>query len=203
MDVSVLDRIFEPYYTTKEQGKGTGLGLSVIHGIVKNHRGDITATSSLGKGTVFTVYLPVIEEGDVQDEFEPVNGTEMGTERILLIDDEEQIVSMERQMLENLGYQVTARTNSVEALNEFSKEPQKYDLVITDMTMPHMTGDELAQKLLDIKPDIPVILCTGFNEDITEERALEMGIQKFVMKPVIKKDLATTIRSVLDQQPLN
>ncbi len=203
MDASVLDRVFEPYYTTKEQGKGTGLGLSVIHGIVKNHRGDITAASSPGKGTVFTVYLPVVEDGDVQTEIEPVNGAEKGTERILLIDDEEQIVAMERQMLENLGYQVTARTDSVEALKEFSKKPQNYDLVITDMTMPYMTGDELAQKLLDIKPDIPVILCTGFNEDITEEKALSMGIQKFVMKPVIKNDLATTIRNVLDQNRPN
>lgn len=199
MDASVLERIFEPYYTTKEQGKGTGLGLSVIHGIIKNHRGDITATSSPGKGTLFTVYLPVIEEGDVQTEIEPLNGAEKGNERILLVDDEEQIVSMERKMLENLGYKVTARTDSIEALKEFSKKPQDFDLVITDMTMPHMSGDELAQKLLDVKPDIPVILCTGFNEDITEEKALEMGIQKFVMKPVIKNDLATTIRSVLDQ----
>ncbi len=203
MEASVLDRIFEPYYTTKEQGKGTGLGLSVIHGIVKNHRGDITAASSPGKGATFTVYLPVIEDGDVQIENEPVNGAAKGTERILLIDDEEQIVAMERQMLENLGYTVTARTDSVEALKEFSKQPHNYDLVITDMTMPHMSGDQLAKKLLDIKPDIPVILCTGFNEDITEEKALSMGIQKFVMKPVIKNDLATTIRSVLDRNQLN
>ena len=203
MDASVLDRIFEPYYTTKEQGKGTGLGLSVIHGIVKNHRGDITVSSALGKGSTFQVYLPVIEEDIVATEFEPTNGTAKGNERILLIDDEEQIVSMEQQMLENLGYQVTARTNSEEALREFSQQPQNYDLVITDMTMPHMTGDQLAKKLLDIKPDIPVILCTGFNEDITEEKALAMGIQKFVMKPVIKNDLATTIRTVLDQNRLN
>ena len=198
MDAAVLDRIFEPYYTTKEQGKGTGLGLSVIHGIVKNHRGDITATSSPGKGTTFKVYLPVIEENDTAAEFEPSSEAAKGNERILLIDDEEQIVSMEQQMLENLGYEVTARTDSTEALREFSEKPQNFDLVITDMTMPHITGDELAQKLLDIKPNIPVILCTGFNEDITEEKALAMGIQKFVMKPVIKNDLASTIRTVLD-----
>ncbi|MGD8991193.1 MAG: response regulator [Desulfobacterales bacterium] len=203
MDVSVLDRIFEPYYTTKEQGKGTGLGLSVIHGIIKNHRGDITAKSSPGSGALFTVLLPVAEEGDVQTEYEPVNGVEKGSERILLVDDEEQIISMERQMLENLGYKVTARTNSVEALKEFSEQPNQYDLVITDMTMPHMNGDELAQKLLNVKPDIPVILCTGFNEDITEEKALEMGIQKFIMKPVLKNDLATTIRSLLVHHPAN
>ena len=199
MDAAVLSRIFEPYYTTKEQGKGTGLGLSVIHGIVKNHRGDIIVASLPGKGTTFKVYFPIIEDADIVTEFEPSNGAAKGSERILLIDDEEQIVSMEQQMLENLGYQVTARTDSIEALSEFSKQPQNFDLVITDMTMPHMTGDELAQKLLDIKPDIPVILCTGFNEDITEEKAMSMGIQKFVMKPVIKNDLATTIRTVLDQ----
>ena len=198
MDAAVMDRIFEPYYTTKEQGKGTGLGLSVIHGIVKNHRGDISVTSLPGKGTTFKVYLPITENTDSVNEFEPSNGAAKGNERILLIDDEEQIVSMEQQMLENLGYEVTARTDSTEALKEFSEQPQNFDLVITDMTMPHMTGDELAQKLLDIKPDIPVILCTGFNEDITEEKALSMGIQKFVMKPVIKNDLATTIRTVLD-----
>jgi signal transduction histidine kinase/CheY-like chemotaxis protein len=198
MDAAVLNRIFEPYYTTKEQGKGTGLGLSVIHGIVKNHRGDISVNSTPGKGTTFKVYLPIIEDMDTVTEFEPSNGAVKGNERILLIDDEEQIVSMEQQMLENLGYEVTARTDSTEALKEFSQKPQNFDLVITDMTMPHMTGDELALKLLDIKPDIPVILCTGFNEDITEEKALAMGIQKFVMKPVIKNDLATTIRTVLD-----
>ena len=199
MDAAVLGRIFEPYYTTKEQGKGTGLGLSVIHGIIKNHRGDITVASSPGKGTTFQVNLPIIEDAEVVTEFEPSNGAAKGNERILLIDDEEQIISMEQQMLENLGYQVTARTDSIEALDEFAKQPQNFDLVITDMTMPHMTGDELAQKLIDIKPNIPVILCTGFNEDITEEKALSMGIQKFVMKPVIKNDLATSIRTVLDQ----
>ena len=203
MDSAVMERIFEPYYTTKEQGKGTGLGLSVIHGIVKNHSGDIAVTSAPGKGTTFKVYLPIIEDADVLTEFEPSNGAARGNEHILLIDDEAQIISMEQQMLENLGYQVTARTDSMEALREFSQEPQNFDLVITDMTMPQMTGDELAQKLLDIKPDIPVILCTGFNEDITEEKALSMGIQKFVMKPVIKSDLAATIRSVLDQHPPN
>jgi signal transduction histidine kinase len=136
MDAAVLDRIFEPYYTTKEQGKGTGLGLSVIHGIVKNHRGDISVTSSPGKGTTFKVYLPITEDADIANEFEPSNGAAKGNEHILLIDDEEQIVSMEQQMLENLGYEVTARTDSTEALKEFSEKPQNFDLVITDMTMP-------------------------------------------------------------------
>jgi signal transduction histidine kinase/CheY-like chemotaxis protein len=199
MEASVLDRIFEPYYTTKEQGKGTGLGLSVIHGIVKNHGGDITVKSTPGKGTIFQVYLPLIEDVDPDVEFESTDGAIKGEERILLVDDEEQIVAMEQQMLENLGYQVTARTDSAEALKVFAEHPQNFDLVITDMTMPHMTGDQLAQKMLDIEPNIPVILCTGFNQVITEEKALAMGIQKFVMKPVVKKELATTIRTVLDQ----
>ncbi len=199
MEASVLDRIFEPYYTTKEQGKGTGLGLSVIHGIVKNHGGDITVKSTPGKGTIFQVYLPLIEDVDPDVEFESTDGATKGEERILLVDDEEQIVAMEQQMLENLGYRVTARTDSAEALKVFAEHPQNFDLVITDMTMPHMTGDQLAQKMLDIEPNIPVILCTGFNQGITEEKALAMGIQKFVMKPVVKKELASTIRTVLDQ----
>jgi signal transduction histidine kinase/ActR/RegA family two-component response regulator len=199
MDRSVMDRIFEPYYTTKEQGKGTGLGLSVIHGIVKNHGGDITVSSTPGKGTTFKVHLPMIDEVDTGIQPEPDNGAATGNERILLVDDEEQIVAMEQKMLENLGYQVTARTDSTEALEVFAKQPQDFDLVITDMTMPHMTGDQLAQKLLDIKPSLPVILCTGFNEVITEDKALSLGIQKFVMKPVVKNELATTIRTVLDQ----
>jgi CheY-like chemotaxis protein len=199
MEPSVLDRIFEPYYTTKAQGKGTGLGLSVIHGIVKNHGGDISVLSTPGKGTIFQVYLPLIENLDLGTNLEATAGITKGDERILLVDDEEQIVAMERQMLENLGYQVTARTDSQEALEVFAEHPHQFDLVITDMTMPHMTGDQLAQKMLDIEPNIPVILCTGFNEIITEEKALAMGIQKFVMKPVVKNDLAATIRSVLDQ----
>ena len=141
----------------------------------------------------------MIKDLDLAAELEPADGVTKGEERILLVDDEEQIVAMERQILENLGYRVTARTDSQEALKVFAQHPQNFDLVITDMTMPYMTGDQLAQKMLDIEPDIPVILCTGFNELITEEKALAMGIQKFVMKPVVKHDLATTIRSVLDR----
>jgi CheY-like chemotaxis protein len=175
-----MDRIFEPYYTTKEQGKGTGLGLSVIHGIVKNHRGDINVKSTPGKGTIFQVYLPLIEYLDIGVELEPTDGETKGE-----------------------GYRVTARTDSQEALKVFAEQPHNFDLVITDMTMPHMTGDQLAQKMLDIEPNIPVILCTGFNEVITEDKALAMGIQKFVMKPIVKNDLATTIRTLLDQNPSN
>jgi signal transduction histidine kinase/ActR/RegA family two-component response regulator len=198
MDQGVLERIFEPYYTTKEQGKGTGLGLSVIHGIIKNYGGDISVSSQPGKGATFTVFLPIIDEVDIETEEVKTPSAIQGQERILLIDDEEQIIDIEQQILERLGYKVTAKTDSEAALEEFASQPDHYDLVITDMTMPKMAGDQLARKLMDIKPDIPVILCTGFNETITEEKALAMGIDKFVMKPIVKDELASTIRAVLD-----
>ena len=198
MDQQVMDRIFEPYYTTKEQGKGTGLGLSVIHGIVKNYGGDIVVSSQSGKGSTFKVYLPVIDEFEEEIETTAPSTEINGTERILLVDDEKQIIDIEQQILERLGYKVTPKTDSEEALEEFAAQPDRFDLVITDMTMPKMTGDQLAKRMMDIKPQIPVILCTGFNEAITEEKALAMGIDKFVMKPIIKDDLANTIRTVLD-----
>jgi signal transduction histidine kinase/ActR/RegA family two-component response regulator len=198
MEPAVLDRIFEPYYTTKEHGKGTGLGLAVIHGIVKNHGGDITVTSIPGKGSSFQVYLPMADGIDIETQPNSYTKPAEGKERILLIDDEEQIVNMEQQMLERLGYKVTASTDGKAALEVFARHPDDFDLVITDMTMPQITGDRLARKMLDIKPKIPVILCTGFNETISEEKALSMGIQKFVMKPVVKNELASTIRTVLE-----
>ena len=198
MTHQVMERIFEPYFTTKEQGKGTGLGLSVIHGIIKNHGGDITVHSQPGSGATFSVYLPIIDDIDVEKESVETANIKIGSERILLVDDEEQIIDLERRILERLGYKVTSKMDSEEALKEFSARPYGFDLVITDMTMPKMTGDRLAQKLMDINPQIPVILCTGFNEAITEEKALAMGIDKFVMKPVVKNELAYTVRSVLD-----
>ncbi len=200
MEPQVMERIFEPYYTTKAQGKGTGLGLSVIHGIVKSHGGDITVSSRPGNGATFKVYLPIID--DIEEEIhviEPLIAIN-GKERILLIDDEEQIIDIEQQILERLGYKVTSKTDSEEALEEFAAQPDRFDLVITDMTMPKMTGDQLARRMMDIKPQIPVILCTGFNETISEEKALAMGIDKFVMKPIVKDELASTIRTVLDNR---
>lgn len=198
MEPEVLERIFEPYYTTKEQGKGTGLGLSVIHGIIKNHGGDISVSSQPGKGTTFTVLLPVIDDIDVEIQPAAAGAATQGNEHILLIDDEKQIIDIEQQILERLGYKVTPKTDSEEALEEFAAQPEKFDLVITDMTMPKMTGDQLARKMMEIKRNIPVILCTGFNESITEEKALAMGIDKFIMKPIVKDELANAIRTVLD-----
>ncbi len=198
MTPQVLERIFDPYYTTKKQGKGTGLGLSVTHGIIKNHGGDISVSSQPGVGSTFSAYLPVIDDVDVEMEPAETASATNGNERILLIDDEAQIIDIERRILERLGYRVTSKTDSEEALEEFSARPELFDLVITDMTMPKITGDRLARRLMDINPQIPVIMCTGFNEAITEEKALAMGINKFVMKPIIKDELACAIRTVLD-----
>ncbi len=198
MTQQVLERIFEPYFTTKEQGKGTGLGLSVTHGIIKNHGGDITVESQPDKGATFRVFLPVIDNIEVAKEPIEAASVKNGHEHILLVDDEEQIIDLERRILEHLGYKVTSKMDSEEALEEFSDRPDEFDLVITDMTMPKMTGDQLAQKLMAINPLVPVILCTGFNETITEEKALAMGIEKFVMKPIVKDKLAHTVRTVLE-----
>jgi len=201
MDATVLERIFEPYFTTKEPGKGTGLGLSVIHGIVKNHGGFITVESLPGKGSSFHVYLPTIDEMEQDIEVEIRAAETGGRERILLVDDEKQIVAMEKQMLEKLGYQVTACAGSSEAWTVFSARPDQFDLMITDMTMPHMAGDRLSEKILDIRPNLPVILCTGYSDMIDEDKAAALGIRKFVMKPVEKNELARAIRSALKSGP--
>jgi CheY-like chemotaxis protein len=201
MEPSVLERIFEPYYTTKEPGKGTGLGLSVIHGIVKNHGGFVTVESTPGKGSIFHVYLPTLEDPGANAEEEACLEQSSGSERILLVDDEPQIVDMEEQLLERLGYRVTALSSSLEALNTFAHQPDQFDLVITDMTMPQLSGDRLARRLWEIRPDLPVILCTGYNEMISEDKAIAMGIRKFLLKPIDKDELAVAIRAALNSSP--
>ncbi len=193
-----LERIFEPYYTTKPKDEGTGLGLSVVHGIVASHGGHITVYSEPGKGTTFHVYLPVIakqkntEESLVQA---PVVG---GSERIMLVDDDKIIVRMEKEQLESLGYKVEAYTDALTASKAFRDSQDIIDLVITDMTMPNMTGAELSQEILKIRSDIPIILCTGFSELIDREKAASLGIKEYLMKPVEKKKLAEAIRKVLE-----
>ncbi|MBN2060050.1 MAG: PAS domain S-box protein [Deltaproteobacteria bacterium] len=194
----ILNRIFEPYFTTKRPGEGTGMGLALVHGIVNSYNGSVTVESEIGKGTIFHVLLPVIEE-EVSFPLEPKIELPEGSERILLVDDEKNIVDIMQSILERLGYEVTARTSSIEALEAFRYKPKAFDLLITDMTMPNMTGKDLAKEIMSIRKYFPVILCTGFSEQIDERKALEMGISAFVMKPVLMKELANTVREVLDK----
>jgi PAS domain S-box-containing protein len=198
IEPAIMDKIFEPYFTTKEKGKGTGLGLAVVYGIVREHHGDIKVYSEVGKGTTFNVYLPLMEKSSEQTVEEKAEDFETGSERILLVDDEEAIVRLEKQMLERLGYRVTSRTSSLEALEAFRANPSGYDLVITDMTMPNMTGDRLAKELIAIKPGIPIIICTGFSERINQEKVVAMGIQGLLMKPIIRSEMARIVREALD-----
>ena len=193
------DRIFDPYFTTKEIGKGTGMGLSVVHGIVKSHKGAISVESDIGHGTTFSLFFPVVKEEAVS---EPEMDEKLpeGNERILLVDDEESIIYVGRLRLERLGYKVEARMNPVEALEIFRADPDRFDLVITDMTMPQMNGDQLVKEVLKIHPDMPTILCTGFSERIDEEKAKSIGIRKYIEKPINSSKLAKIVRKVLDEK---
>jgi CheY-like chemotaxis protein len=199
MEPETMERIFEPYFTTKERGRGTGLGLAVIHGIVKNHRGAIRCTSRPGEGTVFDVYLPELKAE--APGAEPVAPPQFlkGTERILFVDDEESLGDVGKIMLESLGYTVKAMKSPLEALELFGRDPAAFDLVMTDMTMPGMTGDLLAARLMEVRPDIPVILCTGFSERISPEKAHGMGIREFLLKPLEFRSLSQILRKVLDK----
>lgn len=195
---NVIESIFEPYFTTKSPGEGTGLGLSVVQGIVEKSGGKITVESQIGKESSFCIYLPITKKREVQRLYKPEKMPK-GTERILLIDDEAPMAKMGAKTLETLGYDVTTRTSSIEAMELFQTKPGKFDLIITDMTMPEMSGDILAVEMLAIRPDIPIILCTGYSKKITVESASEIGIKDFAYKPIIKSDLAKTVRKVLDE----
>jgi len=194
----LLDRIFEPFFTTKEVGKGTGMGLAVVYGIVKRYGGAVAVESTVNKGSVFQVLLPRAEQTPSQ---KPANREELplGTERILFVDDEVSITRLVVPLLERQGYQVTALTNSLEALERFKAAPDTFDLVISDIAMPHMAGDRLAQELLKIRPDVPIVLCTGHSERMDEKQATAMGILAFMNKPLSGIELSKTIRKVLDE----
>jgi PAS domain S-box-containing protein len=199
MDSATLDRIFDPYFTTKGAGKGIGLGLAVVHGIVKSHDGVITVSSEVGKGTIFHVYLPRIdrESGTLEESGSQIC---MGNERILFVDDEEQLANIWQKALERLGYRVTTRTSCLEALELFRVHPNYFDLVITDYTMPHMNGIDLARQMMRIQPDIPVILCTGFKEGTLVDRTSGAGLRALLMKPLELSETAEIIREVLDKK---
>jgi CheY-like chemotaxis protein len=202
IEQSLIDKIFDPYFTTKELGKGTGLGLSVVHGIVKEHGGDIRVYSEVGKGTVFHVYLPLQEDARDGKTSGVIKQYPTGHERVLLVDDEEPIVLLEQMMLEKLGYQVTVRTSSPDALAAFKANPGNFDLVISDRGMPNMTGDQLAGELISIRPGISIILCTGFSSENDVKRAKAIGVKGFLMKPVSMGDIAEMARKVLDEAPV-
>ncbi|MGO9375756.1 MAG: ATP-binding protein [Syntrophobacteraceae bacterium] len=199
MDSATLEHIFDPYFTTKGVGKGSGLGLAVVHGILERHQGKIVVYSKPGEGTTFNVYLPKIESvAALKCEIDTL--IPKGNERIIFVDDEEVLADLGQQMLEHLGYSVLRKTSSVEALELFMAQPEHFDLVVTDYTMPQMTGADLAKEVMRIRPDIPVILCTGFTERITEEKAKDMGIRAFLMKPLSLRDVAESVRNALDKK---
>ncbi len=198
MDRITQERIFDPYFTTKEKIGGTGMGLAVVHGIIRSYEGAITFESELGKGTTFWVYLPCLERESPMKSIE-TEPLPTGTEKILLVDDEKAIIDAIQQMLERLGYQVVARTSSVEALEVFRSQPESFDLLITDQTMQGMTGEALAKKVMAIRSDIPIVLCTGFSHNINEEKAKFIGIREFIMKPVLVREMAVIIRRLLDE----
>ena len=202
IEPTIIDRIFEPYYTTKEVGKGTGMGLSVVHGIVKRHGGGIRVESELGKGTIFEIYFPALEE-TAEEKKEPEGEIKGGPERILFVDDEESLVGMNHQRLERLGYQVKSTTKPLEALEWFKTEPNQFDVVITDMTMPRMTGDKLAAEVLKIRPHMPVIICTGYSERMSAKKAEGLGVRKYLEKPIGLRNMASALREVLDDGPMS
>jgi PAS domain S-box-containing protein len=202
MERAVMDRIFDPFFTTKGQGKGTGLGLSVVHSIVKNHGGTITVDSSPGEGTTFRVFLPQLKDTGIPAEQgvrSPVRG---GNECILLVDDEEDLIFAGRKMLERLGYDVVTGTDGREAFNLFIEQPDRFDLVITDQTMPYMTGEMLAREILNIRADLPIILCSGrgpsADSELCLQRIREIGIRELVSKPFERDEMTQAIRRALD-----
>jgi PAS domain S-box-containing protein len=198
----IMESIFDPYFTTKGPGEGTGMGLALVHGIVESYGGKITVGSKPGVGAAFTIYLPKIKKQKeiISHEAEILPG---GTEHILYVDDELPLASMGSLVLESLGYAVTTRTSSVEALELFRAQPNKFDLIITDMTMPNMTGDQLAAEMMKIRFDIPIILCTGYSKKISDKTVSDIGIRALAYKPIVRADLAKTVRKVLDEASQN
>ncbi|MDB4442141.1 cache domain-containing protein [bacterium] len=199
MAPEVTERVFDPFYTTKKTGEGTGMGLSVVHGIAKSHGGTIIVESSPEKGSAFDVFLPAIET-EVTNQAEQAQLVITGSERILFVDDEDFQADIGKRMLERIGYRVTAKTSSVEAFELFRQSPNEFDLVITDMTMPDMTGDVLARKIIAIRPDIPIIVCTGYSERINPDIVKEIGIRELAMKPVVMKDIAQMVERILSKK---
>jgi PAS domain S-box-containing protein len=195
-----MDRIFDPYFTSKEKGEGTGLGLAVVHGIISSHGGAITVESEIGQGTTFHVLFPKKEQLPAKDQPPKAEapGRQEGSESLLFIDDEPALIDIGEEILASLGYRVTPCTSAEEALTLFKENPEHFDLVITDLTMPKMTGDLLAQEIMRIRPDTPVILFTGYSDLVSQERYNALGIRDCLMKPLTRRDLAESIRRIFD-----
>lgn len=202
MDAETMERIFEPYFTTKKSGKGTGLGLAMVHGIVKSHNGFVTVQSDPGHGTAFSVYIPLIEKKYEGLEIDNIGHFDRGNERVLFVDDEKTLVDLGHKALEFMGYRVTSHESSTDALADFASRPNHFDIVITDMTMPKMTGLVLSRKIRDIRKDIPIILCTGYSDRVTPASLSEIGIDKLMMKPLVIRELAQSMREILENKPL-
>ena len=198
IEPAIIDRLFDPYFTTKDVDKGTGLGLAVVHGIVKTHEGDISIESVPGEGTVIHVLFPAVEVGKKIIGTRAPGALPGKNERILFVDDEPAIIKMGEQMFERLGYRCESETSPVEALERFQSDPDRFDMIVTDMTMPQVTGEKLAEKILKIRPEMPIILCTGYSDKINEKKSKELGIKAFVMKPIVFQEIAETIRQILD-----
>lgn len=201
IDPAIRGQIFEPFFTTKPAGRGTGLGLSVVHGIARSHHGAVDLSSELGRGTCFSIYLPRhrhVDEGTI----EPVVGEAHGSERVLLVDDEESVLEIGRRMLERLGYSVTATGSSKEALALFRARPSEYDLVVSDFIMPSMTGTVLARRIRGLRADLPIVLLTGFGELPAAKRLSECGVRSLLRKPFVLSELAQTVRAALDATPV-
>jgi len=199
IEPDIINRIFDPYFTTKKVGEGSGMGLSVVHGIIEDHEGVIQVNSEPGKGTTFTIFFPAIEfirEKDVEIR----KSLPIGKERILFVDDEEAILTTCGEQLKRLGYQLTTSGNGQKALAEFRKNPHQFDLIITDQTMPKMEGVDLARAVMEIRPNIPVILCSGYSDILNDEELKASGISELLTKPIVKSQLAMVVRKVLDQQ---
>jgi CheY-like chemotaxis protein len=195
----LYERLFEPYFTTKPMSEGAGLGLAVAHGIVTAHNGIILLNSRIGSGSRFTVYIPSISKSAALSET-PERPVPTGKERILFVDDEAAIVEISGEMLEDLGYDTVTQTDAIQALNLFKSDPNRFDLVITDMSMPRLSGLEFAAEIIALRPEIPVVICTGFSSRLNEEEARQLGVRAFLLKPILRNQLAQTIRSVLDKE---
>jgi CheY-like chemotaxis protein len=202
IDPDIWGRVFDPYFTTKEVGKGSGMGLSIVHGIITSYGGFITRENNGSKGTIFRVYFPAVDQ-EIVPEMQLVDvGPPQGNEHILLVDDEVMLAELGKAILENLGYEVTMCTSSLEALSLFQNQPDQFDAVVTDLTMPGITGMKLAGMMLQLRPHLPIILCTGYSNLAHEAQAKSLGIKGFAMKPVTTQNIATLLRKVLDESTM-